>query len=176
MRWTLAATLLATLAAFSPHPAGAQSYPGCAAEFSEVAVDPGDTITITGTNAQPGEEVVASIEGDVIGRGTATDDGEFSFTASIPTNLAPGTYTVQVSCGALGAVISTTITVGPVTSPPGPPPGRLPKTGAGGTVPLTQIAIGLVAVGGLVALTSRRRSGTAGHPGPEREPEPVTGQ
>ena len=146
--------VVASFALLPVGPAATQTYPGCAVELSDVSVDPGDTISVNGTNAAPGEDVVASMRGQVIGRGAADGNGDFSFPATVPADVAAGTYSVEVSCGPQGPLLHVTVTVGPVAAATG----RLPKTGSGGTIPLSSIAIGLIAVGGLVALTSRRRT------------------
>jgi len=160
MRWILVAVLFALMSLAATSPAGAQTYPGCVAELSDVTVAPGDSFTVTGINAQPGDEVTASIEGQRIGSGTADSNGDFSFSANLPANLSRGTHSAEVSCGPLGADLTSTITAaGPSGAAPsgGSPAGALPRTGAGNPIGLTQIAIGLIAAGGLVALTSKRR-------------------
>ncbi|MEJ7584019.1 MAG: LPXTG cell wall anchor domain-containing protein [Acidimicrobiales bacterium] len=157
MRWVLAVVAVATCLV-SSEPTGAQTYPGCVVEASDIRVEAGDTITISGTNAQPEEQVVASLDERVIGRGTADGAGDFSFPATIPADIIAGRHLVEVRCGPSGATLALTLTVGPVA----PTGGRLPKTGSGATIPLTRIAVGLIAVGGLVALTmSRRRAAAA---------------
>lgn len=85
--------------------------PGVALAHGEpvVAVNPavvagGGAITITGTEMEPGEVFVLTLEGPTgsipLGEATVTGEGEeggFVTTLTIPAETAPGSYTVQAA-------------------------------------------------------------------------------
>jgi LPXTG-motif cell wall-anchored protein len=149
---------LATLVAPGVTNANAQNYAGCQAVLSDTTPSPGQTITFSGTGAGPFESVTAKLLGSVIGSGQADANGAFEFSATIPADLAPGTYTVSVSCGPTGGVIGVTIVVGAVA--PAPP---LPTTGSDDTLPLLRLGIALIAGGAIILAAVRRRTSRAEH-------------
>jgi hypothetical protein len=134
-------------------PAGAQTYGGCHAAASSTTVSPGQTITVSGTGAVADATVVASIGDAVVGSGQSDSTGNFSFSATIPAGLS-GTQTLSVNCGEAAGVDAITLTVGATTTTTAP----LPVTGSSHTIPLTKLAVGLVAVGGIAVVVARRRS------------------
>ncbi|HEX2576239.1 MAG TPA: LPXTG cell wall anchor domain-containing protein [Aquihabitans sp.] len=172
--------LVATFAA----PAAAQ-YVDVVVTPGEVA--PGGTVTVSGQGCPPGSTVtVTLVPGDVsgaipsplpagsieVGTTTADGDGNFTLEFTVPADAEPGTYTVVTSCD--GIVRGETIVVAATDAvPPGTTPGGTPGTtpassGGGGSLPRTGsdvdriglIGAGLVAAGGAVALTARKRRST----------------
>ncbi|HUF84027.1 MAG TPA: hypothetical protein VMQ81_05475, partial [Acidimicrobiia bacterium] len=83
--------------------------------------------------------------------GTADANGNLSFPATIPAGLAPGTYTLTVSCGN-GGVARMTIEVGLTDASGGP----VAETGSNTTIPFTRLGIAAIAAGGLILAVSRR--------------------
>lgn len=152
---------------FMVTPAGAQ-YPDdvLSAEFSNTSPNPGDTVTVSGTCTLADEVVVA-----LTGRGTLATipvnaDDTYSGSFTIPSDLAPGTYTVSVTCGT--EVRSFTFTVAGATPPGGTTPGGsgpggsdLARTGTG-IDGLVKVAGALLVVGAAAALlTTKRRTASA---------------
>jgi large repetitive protein len=128
--------------------AGAQNYGGCNATVSDTTPNPGQTVTVSGSGADADATVTASISGTEVGSGTADADGEFSFSVTVPAT-ASGTVTLSVSGGANDGFDSVTLTVGSAL---------LPATGSNDTLPMTRIALGALAIGGLVLAASRFRA------------------
>ena len=108
---------------------------------------PGQTITISGSNCPPGGAVDFAVDGSPAGGTTADGSGNFSGTVKAPSS--PGSHTVTAACGA--QVLSLEIEVQQ------PAAAAIPRTGSSSTLPLTSIALALLAVGGLFVLVSRRR-------------------
>jgi LPXTG-motif cell wall-anchored protein len=145
--------------------AGAQTYVGCTAVLSDTTPTPGQTITITGTGAGADEKVSATIDDVVIGTGVADANGNFQFSATIPTGISVGSHTVFVKCGS-GGVLGVTIVVGAAGGGQGP----LPTTGSSSTIPLLKLGVALIAIGAMVLALSRRRS----HWVEDQDPAPLT--
>ena len=138
-------------------PAAAQTdnYQGCGAVLSDVTVDPGQTINVSGDGAAPGATVTATLDGTtVIGNGTADSSGVYSFSATIPANTSGGSHTIGVNCGPGGGVQGITIEVSAARAGGG---GAVATTGSDSTIPLTKLAIALIVVGGVTVAFARRR-------------------
>ncbi|MEL7209797.1 MAG: Ig-like domain-containing protein [Actinomycetota bacterium] len=170
-------------------PASAGGYdPGVTPGVSTSNPAPGSSVSASGAGCAAGSDVTVTIDGAVVGTGTAAADGTFDITFTAP--LQPGTYVLATSCpaapqpgttaaaatvagetaGGLAACDAGTgqgaanssclLTVGATTTP-GAPGGRtLPRTG-GDSLPLASIGAVLVALGGLAVLVARKRSATA---------------
>ncbi|MFZ6004052.1 MAG: hypothetical protein ACOYXM_08985 [Actinomycetota bacterium] len=134
--------------------------------MSDTTPSAGDTVTVSGTGAEPNGTVTASLDGAQVGSGTATGAGAFSFSATIP-STATGTETLSVDCVDSGSsVLSLTLTVTPaaVTTTTAAPTttttvaaAELARTGSNSSLPMTQIALATLAVGGLVLGAARMR-------------------
>lgn len=112
---------------------------------------PGDTVTVTGTACgEPNVDVtVTATQGGqsiVIGQATTGPDGSYTLNATIPASFTDGPYTISDSCGAV-------LHVGGATAGT-----SLPRTGSNSTGTLWRVAVVLLAAGGLLVLTSRKRS------------------
>lgn len=154
----LALTLAAALAVAAP--AGAQSYPpaGNTATASDTTVQPGQPVTFTAKTFQPGTEVTFTLFSAPVVLGTAIADsnGVATLTTTIPESTSPGTHTVEASgVGANGQplTVSFTITVLGAAADAA----TIPATGSSSTVPMTQLAVGILALGGLLVLLANRR-------------------
>jgi LPXTG-motif cell wall-anchored protein len=113
---------------------------------------PGDTTTVTGTACgEPGVDVtVTATQGGqsiVVGQATTGPDGSYSVQVTIPNTFTDGPYTLSDSCGAVLNVGGATTTAT-----------TLPRTGSSSTGTLWRIAVALLAAGGLLVLTARKRS------------------
>jgi LPXTG-motif cell wall-anchored protein len=147
-------------------PAGAQTYPGdanltCNPPTAEV----GETITMVATGYQPGSEVTFTINDVFVGTAIADADGVATLVTVVPEGTPIGT----VPCGSGGIdiegntlVLSSTLqiiagsaVITPVT--PVTPAAPLPVTGSD-SKPLVQVAVAIVALGGLMLLVSRKKS------------------
>lgn len=114
--------------------------------------DVGDAIVVNGTACGEADIVVTvsiSQGGQTVVLGTATTgpDGTYVLNGSIPTSFVNGTAVISDTCGA-----SLTITIGEVAGV------SLPRTGSSSTGTLWRVAVGLLAAGGVLVLTARKRS------------------
>lgn len=113
--------------------------------------DPGGAITVTGNGCVPGASVTVTItqggQTVVIGTATAGATGGYSVNGSVPDNFVAGTAVISDTCGN-----SLTITIGGVSGTV-----TLPRTGSN-TGTLWRIAVALVAAGGVLVLTARKRT------------------
>ncbi len=163
-----ALVLVASLAVTAP--ANAQSADSCAVDITDyegsasVTVDDlspqaGDTITFVGSGFPPGTVVPLALNGETIGSPVTDTSGAFSFSYTIPSDLAVGTsLTFTATCGAF--VLTQTVTITAISVPTTQPQGRLPVTGADNGW-LVRTGLALVAAGGAVLLVVRRRQAEA---------------
>jgi LPXTG-motif cell wall-anchored protein len=148
------------------------SYPGgCAIVLSKVTAIPGDHLTVSATGFPVGAKVMfqmRSVKPPVrttkLGTVTAVANSQGTGTATLvftlPANTAPGMYVISAHGAPPGQcdpfvstnlmvsanVVNTTVASG----------GTLPRTGTDSAL-LFQIALILIALGGLVTLTARKR-------------------
>jgi len=138
------------LMVFAPA-AHAQYNPGDpGASVSDSTVSSGDTVTVTADGCEVGSTVTFFLDGNSLGSGVADADGTAA--ADVVITGSPGTYTISNSCNDL--TIEVTI-AGAATA------GALPRTGSDSSLPLAQVAIVLIAAGGLLIIAARKRSVTA---------------
>ena len=136
--------------------AGAQDdYTSAPTATIEGTIGPGETITVTGTG-NPGDLVILGIGTESFGEGIVGEDGTFTITATIPADLAPGSFEVTVQVGGI-QVVSTGFVVPQTTPTTTANSGSLPKTGSDNTLGMTQVGVALLA-GGALLLLARRRS------------------
>lgn len=138
--------------------------------LSTTVAGPGDTITVETSGWEPGSEVVITLEpgGHVLGTAIADDTGTAVLEVTIPTDLAPGEYTITATGidaeGNPGSVSAGVVIVdaAAVVVPPGaptPPPatsGILPLTGSS-TSQLVLAGMALLVAGLGAAFVARRR-------------------
>jgi len=146
-------------------------------ELSPSTVQAGKSISVTGRGYQPGETVTFTLFSDPIALGSATADasGSFTYTATIPVTVAPGTHTLRVAGVLSGGLAERVLRVTAATAPGLPDPGlnvpgspgssdpmggtpgaRLAATGAG-TDGLLPAALALT-LAGLALFLLRRRT------------------
>ena len=129
-----------------------------------VIVDPG-TVQVAGTievqgSGCPRDSTVSIYVGDVLVATTTTaaGDGTGSFDVKgivLPASLGPGDYVVHAKCGTLD--LTSVLSISAVAPTTAVATGTLPTTGSDTPGLLVPIGVGLVTVGGLVVLATRRR-------------------
>ena len=143
--------------------ASAQNYPGDATlTCTPLTVSVGDNLSCTATGYEPDSTVTFHIN-TVLGSAVADANGVASVTAPVPSGTPLGPVTVTSTGpgadGTLELVLNTNVTVVAAgSSSGGSPQGSLPVTGSDSSVPIAQIAVVLIAAGGLALLAARRRS------------------
>jgi LPXTG-motif cell wall-anchored protein len=156
VRRTLAALGLAFAALLVLAPAASAQYqdPGSIVTDNPNP-DVGDSMTLTGTACgEPNVDVTVSITQNgqtyVLGTTTTGPDGTYTITVTLPAGVTNGPAVITDSCGG-----QLSLTVG---STPGGT--ALPRTGSN-TGALTRVAVGLVAIGGVLVLVTRKRASGA---------------
>jgi len=149
--------------------ATASAYPpgGPTLTLSATTVAPGAPFSVVFTGCTLGETVSVSIEGGDSDSATCAGPagssrwiaqepgGTATVTLTAPT--VPGTYTVTGTTSESGLTATATLTVAAAAPAPAAP-GQLPTTGSGNSVPIAQIAAGvLIAGAGLAAVAMYRR-------------------
>jgi LPXTG-motif cell wall-anchored protein len=112
--------------------------------------DVGDSIVVNGTECDPGPVTVTISQGGqsvVVGQFTAGADGTYTGSITVPNSFTAGSATISDSCGN-----NTTITIGGVSGV------TLPRTGSSSTGTLWRVAVALLAAGGVLVLSARKRS------------------
>lgn len=165
----LGAVLLVALAA---SPAYGQ-YPTVVVNPGQVSA--GGAVTVTGNGCVPNAPIAVTVTsadgGSPVATANTTSDGngEFSVSVTIPAGTAVGSYVVAASnCSDTTSLevvgTSTTPTTSPGNAPGGNAPGGTGSVGSG-TLPRTGsnisqlglIGVGLLTVGGLVLVATKRR-------------------
>jgi len=155
----LLAVIAAALVMVAP-PASAgedEEYPPpeeCAVAVDDDSPEPGDTITISGSNWEPGATATILVGGAEVGTATVGEDGTWTFEHTIPNDMEPGVYEVTADGCESGDVLSTTITV---TAPAAAAPAAIPRTGSSSTEPLVRTGAVLIAAGAVLVYAVRRR-------------------
>ncbi|MGZ4730281.1 MAG: hypothetical protein ACXWB2_21410 [Acidimicrobiales bacterium] len=160
-----AALLIALLAVALPATAAsAQSYPDTPTlTVDRPVVPPCTTVVLTGTGFLPDTLVTITVDGKVIGTVMTDDQGNYTFTYTVPCSEVDGavlTFTgndgtniLSVSVTIEAAAVSTTSTTASTSST-----GTLPRTGASDTTMLLiRVSVVLVAVGAILVLATNRR-------------------
>lgn len=138
--------------------------------ISDTTVTTGESVTATGTGLDPGTPATGTANSTPLALGTKTVDaaGTVSFTFTVPADFENGAHSVVIQGVKNGA--PTTLTVnftvsgaqGATTTTTRAGSGTIPRTGDDSTVPMTSVAIGLLAAGsGVVYLAKRRRAAAA---------------
>ena len=99
---SILALMIAVLVGLVATPAWAQQYPPRpqpTCNVSDTSISPGDQVTITGKHWRPGSTVTFTLQPGGINLGSTTVgvNGKFSAVVTIPTNIVPGTYTIECS-------------------------------------------------------------------------------
>jgi LPXTG-motif cell wall-anchored protein len=122
---------------------------------SGASCNPGGPLTATAAGFDPGTTVTFTFNSDpvVLGTGTADAAGIASIETTWPAAAADGGHTVTASGTGNGVPYSVSSST---TCGVGGSSGALPRTGSD-SAPLLQIAIALVAAGGILVLAARKR-------------------
>ena len=135
--------------------AGAVSYTPPAIETQPVTA-PSGTLTLNGSGFIPFANVEVFLGGTPLGTTTTTANGTFAFTFTAPANL--GTYELTATDGTNDLTTTFRVTAGGE----GGGSGDLPYTGSSSSMWLTQLGVGLLAVGAVIVAvvrtTGRKRS------------------
>ena len=148
-------------AAFAQIPGyGGGGTPTVTFEIDDSTVTVGQTVGVSGTGCGAGETVTFSIDGTTVGTTTASSDGSYSATVTIP-NLPDGTYTPNATCGS--DVLGLQITVGSGVGGTGASTGGggLARTGSNLMAPIGVGTIAVVLGGAAVYGTRRLRDETS---------------
>ena len=144
----------ALLVAFVPS-ASAQEYPPPGNVVVDTPPTPGGTINVSG-NCTPGDTVDVAANGVSIGSTTCGADGTFALAVTVPADTPNGALLTVVAGGVQISASSIGSGGGGSGAGGGSGGGGLPNTGSN-TIPMVQIALGLVAVGGLFLVISRKK-------------------
>jgi LPXTG-motif cell wall-anchored protein len=156
-RMLMLSGLFVVLFATAAHAQYVPGEPGIIVDPGTVEV--GGSIEVQGTGC-PRDATVTIYVGDVlVATTTASDDGTGSFDVKdivLPDSIGPGNYTVHAFCGELDLTAVLSVTAVATTTPPST---VLPVTGSDSGIYI-KAGLGLVAVGGLLVLGTRRRRAT----------------
>jgi hypothetical protein len=170
---TLVTVAPSASAAVPPYPAG------CTVQLSKVSAFPGDQLTVTASGYPVGSVVTFVLDrpgqgnpppqsgnGAVtLGSATADANGVATLVFTLPIGTKPGQHVVTASgqpAGTCDQLVSTVLMVDAATVATSTPPatsagtGTLPRTGTN-SAELIQLALVLIAVGGLITLATRKR-------------------
>ena len=98
---SISALMIALLVGLVAAPASAQQYPPkkptCG--VSDTTISPGDQVTVSGNDWQPGSTVTLTLQPEGINLGSASvgQNGEFSAVVTIPSDVQPGAHTIVCS-------------------------------------------------------------------------------
>lgn len=148
----LAAALLAlgftSTAALADHEPSHYEQDSPAVVMGDTTLRPGDSTTVSGDHCPPNSTVTFTMVDKnggrtVLGTTTADGQGKYSSTVTIPSGTAPGTYTLETTCGdEVGGVQFTITRTGAATATTGSD--SIPMTGAG--IALVLFGTALVAI------------------------------
>jgi LPXTG-motif cell wall-anchored protein len=133
----------------------------CQLLLSQSAAAAGARVTVSGSGFEPASAVALSAGSASLGRATADSAGGFTTSFVVPSSLAPGGVAVLATgVDATGAArqLSADFTVLPSATSRAASGRGLPKTGSSATVPLISVAVGLLCIGAIAVVSSRRRS------------------
>lgn len=143
-------------------PAAAQEYPPAPAPaISDATVVAGQTVTVVAPPGTftPDTTVTVTVPGlDISGTVDAAADGGAAFDFVVPADAQPGNY--EVVFAADGQTVTVPFAVVEAAGAPAEQDTQgsaLPRTGSDTVIPLTLAGVGLVAVGGGLVLSARRR-------------------
>ncbi len=162
-----ALTLAATFALVVPAAGAASSVDyagGCIIKLSSVTVTPGEKVTVTASGFPAAAVVTFTLDpsGSAVKLGTVTADssGTAVLTFTVPAGTTPGVHVVSATGAPAGQCApsvqaNVTVSAAAVTNTASQS-GNLPRTGTN-SAELFQIALILIALGGLVTLVARKR-------------------
>jgi LPXTG-motif cell wall-anchored protein len=145
------------------------SYPGgCAITLSQVTATAADQLTVSASGYPVGAVVTFTLHSQpyVLGHAVAVANGNGTGTATLsfhlPANITTGMHTITATgtpAGQCDPSVSTNLMVSAntaTTAAPSTGGGTLPRTGTNSAL-LFQVALILIALGGLVTLAARKR-------------------
>jgi LPXTG-motif cell wall-anchored protein len=162
----LLATMVASLTLAMAAP-GAQAQSTCfvdptyqggttfSASASSVAA--GSTVVLSGSGYPAGASITISVNGSVVGTAVTNASGAFTFSYTVPAGTTAGSLPITAGCGSFVQGITIQVLGSNVARPVAATSNSLPLTGSN-NLGLAQIALALVAAGGLLLLIVRRRT------------------
>jgi len=156
-RMLMLSGLFVVLFASAAHAQYVPGEPGIIVDPNTVEV--GGTIEVQGQGCPGGSEVTIYVGDILVATTIASDDGTGSFDVKdivLPPSIGPGTYTVHAFCGELDLTAVLNVTAVATTTPTQT---VLPVTGSDSGI-YVKAGLGLIAVGGLLVLATRRRRAT----------------
>lgn len=150
----LITTIAVGVLAFLAGPAAAQYPDGPSASIDDTSVLAGGVVNITGQDCLDDDVVDVTLDGELIGTLPVADDGTFGGAITIPADTAPGTYTLEATCGSDVLSIEITVSAAGVT-----PTGNDPALARTGTSVdgLVKIGGGLLVAGAAATLIATKR-------------------
>lgn len=135
----------------------AQDYASQTTVTLSTAPAAGGTVIVSGTGPT-GATVAAGVDGSTLANIVIGADGTFSFPATIPSNLAVGDHMFAVTVEGVTVSMTSFAVAGAQDS--GEQAAQLPNTGSE-SLPLAQIALGLIGAGSLMLILRRRQLAAA---------------
>ena len=87
---------------------------------SDTSLSPGQSISVSGSGAGPGETATLMFNGSVIGAGTVDGFGNFTVSGNVPGSTTPGTYSISVTFTASPTIVPCSVTVQQAAPTPTP--------------------------------------------------------
>lgn len=130
--------------------------------LSSASVSPGDTIHVSGTAATGGATIAIVLNQSEVLATVVSDPTNHFFAADvvIPADAVSGSIQAFQLGDNTDPIVGCPASVAGLTIVRTPTPAPLPSTGSNHTLPMTRAGVGLVAIGGLLVLASRRRRHT----------------
>ncbi len=161
------AACVVTLAPSATAMASAQTAPpvsyqgGCTLVLSTVTVTQGGQLSVTGKGYPAGAVVTFTLSPNVVlGTATADANGDATLVFTVPDDTSPGMHAITadgVPAGQCDPAVATNLMVlAQNTTNSSVATGSLPRTGTN-SFELLQIALILIAIGGLITLATRKR-------------------
>lgn len=167
----LATIAVTAVCAFSASPASAQYNPNFIT-CSPVTLAPNGTVNCSAGYYKPGATVTFEIHSTpvVLGTAVANDVGVATGSFVVPASVDLGGHTIVATGAAIGGSVTAELTLtadvsiaSSVTASPSTSSGSLPTTGNSDTGLLTAAGAGLIAIGGITVLATRRRREVVRH-------------
>jgi hyaluronoglucosaminidase len=158
----MALVAVASLVAIAPSASASPYFTGCSLSISTPTVVVGQQLSVTASGYPTGSVVTFTLHSTpvVLGSATADASGNATLVFTLPVGTTPGLHQITANGVPLGEcdpdvstdlmVDAATVTTASVTT------GTLPRTGTN-SAELVQVALVLIAVGGLITLATRKR-------------------
>ncbi len=160
---TMVVALLAAVSfvAVAPTASASPYFQGCTLGVSTPTVVVGDQLSVTATGYPAGSVVTFTLHSTpvVLGSAVADANGQATLVFTLPVGTTPGVHQITANGVPLGECdpdVSTNLMVDAAVTATTAGSGTLPRTGTN-SAELVQLALVLIAVGGLITLATRKR-------------------